>query len=92
MSKRAFISLTILILAMLVLIEYQDNKVTKLENKLNTSVYTIDSLNKVVDSLHDESFNAQAELGRYELSLDHLYEVNRKSATEFVNYMNHETE
>jgi hypothetical protein len=37
-------------------------------------------------------FNAQSENGRYELSLDHLKEVNPKAAKQFEDYMTHETE
>jgi hypothetical protein len=51
-----------------------------------------DSLQNRADSLHDELFNAKVWSGRYELTLDHLQEVNPKAALEFVNYMNHETE
>jgi hypothetical protein len=46
----------------------------------------------VVDSLHDELFNVKAENGRYELSLEHLYEVNPKAGKEFQAFMEHETE
>lgn len=47
---------------------------------------------KTIDSLRGELFNEQVQLGRYEITLDHLQEVNPKAALEFVNYMNHETE
>jgi hypothetical protein len=60
-------------------------QVDDLKEKVNT-------LSTIVDSLHDENFNTNVEVGRYELSLDHLKEVNPKAALEFVNYMNHETE
>jgi len=45
-----------------------------------------------VDSLNDEIFNLQSINGRYELSLDHLKEVNPKAAKQFEDYMNNETE
>ena len=51
-----------------------------------------DSLINLTDSLHDELFNAKAENGRYELSLEHLYEVNPKAGKQFSDYMEHETE
>jgi hypothetical protein len=63
----------------------QVKQVDDLKEKVNT-------LSTIVDSLHDENFNTNVEVGRYELSLDHLKEVNPKAALEFVNYMNHETE
>jgi hypothetical protein len=47
---------------------------------------------QIIDSLQDEIFNAQSVNGRYELSLDHLREVNPKAAKQFEDYMSHETE
>jgi hypothetical protein len=44
------------------------------------------------DSLYSEFFNASTVNGRYELSLEHLKEVNPKAAKEFENFYNHETE
>jgi predicted nucleic acid-binding protein len=46
----------------------------------------------IIDSLQDEMFNAQNINGRYELSLEHLREVNPKAAKQFEDYMSHETE
>ena len=51
-----------------------------------------DSLINLTDSLNDELFNAKVEAGRYELSLEHLYEVNPKAGKQFSDYMEHETE
>jgi hypothetical protein len=47
---------------------------------------------EVIDSLQTELFNVQSINGRYELSLQHLYEVNPSAAKEFDDYLNHETE
>jgi hypothetical protein len=56
---------------------------------LRTEVVTI---KHVADSLHDESFIKSTELGRYELTLEHMKDVNPKAAHEFEQYMSHETE
>ena len=52
----------------------------------------VDSLQNIIDSLQSEAFSAQTQNGRYELSLEHLYEVNPKAGKEFTNFMEHETE
>jgi hypothetical protein len=52
----------------------------------------IDSLQNRCDSLYDELFQANVERGRYELSLEHLYEINPKAGKEFQEFMDHETE
>jgi hypothetical protein len=53
---------------------------------------TIDSLTHLSDSLHDVSFNNFVEAGRYELTFEHLKEVNPKLGKEMEEWMNHETE
>lgn len=45
-----------------------------------------------IDSLHDELFNEKTISGRYELTLEHLKEVNPKLGKEMEEWMNHETE
>jgi hypothetical protein len=46
----------------------------------------------LIDSLHDELFISKVQNGRYELSLQHLYEINPKAGKEFEDFMEHETE
>jgi hypothetical protein len=52
----------------------------------------LDSVTAVKDSLYDVSFEAQVENGRYEVTFEHLKEVNPKAAQELENFMSHETE
>lgn len=69
----------------------------KLKNELNTIAPgfleggDIGKAN-IVDSLNDEIFNLQSMNGRYELSIQHLEEVNPKAAKQFNDYLSHETE
>jgi hypothetical protein len=44
------------------------------------------------DSLYDELFIQKTTNGRYELSLEHLYEVNPTAAKQFTEFMESETE
>ena len=73
------------LLALLTTIYFQNERV----NQFKVEVKTLQS---TADSLHDEVFIKHIQLGRYELSLDHLQKVNSNAALEFVNFMNHETE
>ena len=50
------------------------------------------TLTNQVDSLRSELFITSTVNGRYELSLDHLKEVNPKAGKEFEEFYNHETE
>ena len=67
-------------------------------NKLRTEqvkiapVLKTDSLQNVIDSLQTETFLLQTMNGRYELSLEHLYEVNPKAGKQFTEFMENETE
>ena len=82
--------------AVLVICYFQQKELSNLrmETKVEVSTvpYVIDSMQNVVDSLHDELFQAKVENGRYELSLEHLYEVNPKAGKQFTEFMEHETE
>ena len=82
--------------AVLVLCYFQQKELSKLRMETKVEVttvpYVIDSLQNVADSLHDELFQAKVENGRYELSLQHLYEINPKAGKEFQDFMEHETE
>ena len=71
--------------ALLGAIYFQNQNIEKLKVQQTT-------LQNQVDSLHDELFNSQTESGRYELTLDHLKEVNPKAGKQFEDYMTHETE
>jgi len=73
------------LLALLTTIYFQNERI----NQFKVEVKTLQS---TVDSLRDENFIYSNQLGRYELTLDHLNSVNPKAALQFVNYMNHETE
>lgn len=73
------------LLALLTTIYFQNERINQFKVEVKT-------LQLTSDSLHDEVFIKHIQLGRYELTLDHLQEVNPKAALEFVNYMSHETE
>ncbi len=47
---------------------------------------------QTIDSLQSELFIQKSYLGRYELTLEYLKEVNPKAAEEFNQYLEHETE
>jgi signal transduction histidine kinase len=53
-------------------------------NKITTST--------TIDSLATENFMLKTQNGRYELSLEHLYEVNPPAAKQFDEYLQNETE
>ena len=53
---------------------------------------TITTLTNQVDSLRSELFITSTVNNRYELSLDHIKEVNPKAGKEFEEFYNHETE
>lgn len=82
-------------MALLYVIYGQNEQLTKLESeqiKVYNVPLAVDSLQNIIDSLEAETFSAQTQNGRYELSLEHLYEVNPKAGKEFSNFMELETE
>lgn len=49
-------------------------------------------LKNKVDSLHDELFILNVELGRHELTRDYFFGKHPKLQLEYENYLHHETE
>ena len=81
--------------SVLLICYYQQKELSKLRSE-QIKVYNVpaavDSLQSTIDSLNSEVFILQTQNGRYELSLEHLYEVNPTAGKEFINFMEHETE
>jgi len=84
-------------IALLSVIYMQNNELKELKEKtqfIEKSAPLADDANisNELDSLRTELFNAQNINGRYELSLEHLYEVNPKAGKQFDEFLNNETE
>ena len=81
-------------IAVLVVCYFQQKELTKLRAEQKIEVVVGGDIEKAntIDSLNSEIFILHTQLGRYELSLDHLYDVNPKAAKEFDDFMQHETE
>jgi hypothetical protein len=82
-------------LSVLLICYYQQKELTKLRSE-QVKVYNVPKavnvLQSTIDSLNSEVFILQTQIGRYELSLEHLYEVNPKAGKQFDEYLNNETE
>ena len=82
-------------ISVLLICYFQQKELTKLRSE-QVKVYNVpeavDNLQTIIDSLNGEVFILQTQIGRYELSLEHLYEVNPEAANEFTNFMESETE
>jgi hypothetical protein len=78
----------------LVVCYFQQKELSKLRAEQKIEVVVGGDIEKanLIDSLHDELFQAKVQNGRYELSLEHLYDVNPTAAKEFDDFMAHETE
>lgn len=57
-----------------------------------TKAQTVDSLQNRCDSLYDELFITKVEVSRYELTFEHLKEVDPKLGKQMEDWMAHETE
>ena len=81
-------------ISVLLICYFQQKELTKLRSEPKIEVYTGGDIKKgqLIDSLQSELFVQKTINGRYELSLEHLYEVNPKAAKEFDEFLNNETE
>ncbi len=80
--------------SVLLICYFQQKELSKLRSEPKIEVYTGGDIQKgkLIDSLQSELFVQKTINGRYELSLEHLYEVNPKAGKEFQDFMEHETE
>ncbi len=80
--------------SVLILCYFQQKELSKLraEQKIEVHVGGNNEKANLIDSLNDELFILQTQNGKYELSLEHLYEINPKAGKEFAEFMEHETE
>ena len=79
-------------LVMLVINYFQRQELAELRIKTSVQTESFGGGDIEKDSLKTELFNAQTMNGRYELSLDHLKEVNPKAGKEFEDFLYKETE
>ena len=81
-------------IAVLVVCYFQQKELAKLRGEQKIEVVVGGDIEKTntIDSLNSELFILQTQIGRYELSLEHLYEINPKAGKEFTEFMEHETE
>jgi hypothetical protein len=80
--------------SVLILCYFQQKELSKLraEQKIEVHVGGDNEKANLIDSLNDELFILQTQNGKYELSLEHLYEINPKAGKEFTEFMENETE
>ncbi len=80
--------------SVLLICYFQQKELAKLRSEKKIEVLGGGDITKsqTIDSLNAEIFNLQTINGRYELSLEHLYEVNPEAAKEFTEFMETETE
>jgi hypothetical protein len=80
--------IVLLTLTLLWSIVMWNNSIITVEEQKNTIV----KLTKVTDSLHDELFNAQVEIGRHEITREEILKPNKELNKKYEKYYNHETE
>lgn len=87
--------------AVLLICYFQQKELAKLRSEQKIEVLgggdiakaqTIDSLQKVADSLHAEIFPCQVELGRYQVAYQLFMERNPKAAKQYGDIISEETE
>lgn len=81
-------------IAVLVVCYFQQKELTKLRAGEKIEVVVGGDIQKAntIDSLNEEIFILHTQNGRYELTFEHLKEVNPKLGKEMEDWMNHETE
>ncbi len=78
--------------ALLGAIYFQNQEIDSLKKQTPIQNVVDSNSQNIVDSLQEEIFMLQTQNGRYELSLEHLYEVNPNAGKQFTTFMENETE
>ena len=80
--------------SVLLICYFQQKELSKLRAEQKIEVVVGGDIEKanLIDSLHDELFIQKVQNGRYELTFEHLKEVNPKLGKEMEDWMSHETE
>lgn len=65
---------------------------SKATGKVMKQEHVIDSLTRLTDTLVSDGFHLSTMVGRYELTMDHLKEVNPAAAKEAERFLYNETE
>lgn len=88
----AFVVICLSFLWTLIRLELYREKNQTLKTQITTLKTNLDSLQLVSDSLYDENFPCQIELGRYEVAYRIFLERNPKAASQFGDIISEETE
>jgi hypothetical protein len=78
--------------ALLGAIYFQNQEIDSLKKQTPIQNVVGSNNQNIVDSLQEELFLLQTQNGKYELSLEHLYEVNPNAGKQFTTFMENETE
>lgn len=90
--KTREIYLTIGLIAVSLLALVQHHSRSSIQFQVEAQRQLVEQQHALIDSLHSELFIANSTLGRWELSLDHIKQVDPKAFSEFSQFYNHETE
>ena len=79
-------------LSLSVLFGNQGNKLIETKKNILIQKQEIDSLQHLVDSLHDENFALSVEIGRHEITREEIFYIYPKVEKEYQEYYEHKTE
>jgi hypothetical protein len=86
--KAALVLSILLTIWMSVMWGNSDKKIFKQNEEIVRQKEEIDNLSSIVDNIFQESFCLNMEVGRYELTLDHLKDINPNAHKKFTYYLN----
>jgi len=90
--RGGLVLVSLALLSLLVVFGNQGNKLIETERQLKIKTLQIDSLHYLADSLHDENFNLNVEIGRHEITREEIFYTYPKVGKEYQEYYEHKTE
>lgn len=89
-TREIYLTIGLVLVSVIALTQHQTKSAIQFQVEAQREL--IERQNTLIDSLHGELFISNSTLGRWELSLDHLNQVDQRAFTEFSRFYDHETE
>jgi hypothetical protein len=89
-TREIYLTIGLVLVSLIAVMQHQTK--SSIQFQVAEQRELIEKQHALIDSLHGELFISNSTIGRWELSLDHLGQVDQSAFNEFSRFYDHETE
>ena len=89
-TREIYLTIGLVLVSLIAVMQHQTK--SSIQFQVTEQRELIEKQHALIDSLHGELFISNSTIGRWELSLDHLGQVDQPAFNEFSRFYDHETE